>query len=131
MAADALKQKAQEMGISLKVETNGSGGVKNRLTEEDIEQAAAVIVAADKQVEMERFTGKVVIEVPVAEGIRNAQGLLERAVKQDGPVYQGKSGYKEKIEAAKAEKKKKQPAAVCCRRRNYHCDQLHVWHQGV
>jgi PTS system fructose-specific IIC component len=110
MAADALKKKAEELGISLKVETNGSGGVKNRLTKEDIEEAAAVIVAADKQVEMDRFAGKVVIQVPVAEGIRHAQDLLERAVKQEGPVYQARAGYKEKIEAAKAEQNNNQPA---------------------
>ncbi|MCK9909529.1 PTS fructose transporter subunit IIABC, partial [Microbacteriaceae bacterium K1510] len=104
MAADALKKKAEELGIAFKVETNGSGGVKNRLTEEDIAEADAVIVAADKQVDMERFAGKVVIEVPVAEGIRNAAGLLEKAAKQEGPVFSaGKTGYKEKIEAAKAE----------------------------
>ena len=112
MAADALKKKADELGISLKVETNGSGGVKNRLTEEDIAEAAAVIVAADKQVDMERFAGKVVIEVPVAEGIRNAETLLKRAVNRDGYVYSGeaKVGYKEKIDQAKAENKQKQPA---------------------
>ncbi|USG65924.1 fructose-specific PTS transporter subunit EIIC [Brevibacillus ruminantium] len=89
MAADALRKKAEEMGIAIKVETNGSGGVKNRLTAEDIEEAAAVIVAADKQVEMERFAGKIVIEVPVAEGIRQPDVLLERAVKQQGKRYQG------------------------------------------
>ncbi|MFY0544061.1 PTS fructose transporter subunit IIABC [Brevibacillus sp. H7] len=111
MAADALKKKAEELGIALKVETNGSGGVKNKLTPQDIEEAAAVIVAADKQVEMERFTGKVVIEVPVAEGIRNAQGLLERAVKQEGTVYRGgTTSYQEKVREAKAEKNSKQPA---------------------
>ncbi|MDA5109241.1 fructose-specific PTS transporter subunit EIIC [Brevibacillus thermoruber] len=112
MAADALKKKADEMGISLKVETNGSGGVKNRLTAEDIAEAAAVIVAADKQVDMDRFAGKVVIEVPVAEGIRNAEALLKRALNRDGTVYSGEAaaGYQEKIEMAKAENKQKQPA---------------------
>ncbi|MBA4531567.1 PTS fructose transporter subunit IIABC [Brevibacillus halotolerans] len=89
MAADALKKKAEEMGIAIRVETNGSGGAKNKLTSEEIEQADAVIVAADKQVEMDRFKGKVVIEVPVADGIRKAEDLITRAVNQDGPVYQG------------------------------------------
>ncbi|MFD2371651.1 fructose-specific PTS transporter subunit EIIC [Brevibacillus sp. GCM10020057] len=88
MAADALKKKADELGIAIKVETNGSGGVKNKLTAQDIAEATAVIVAADKQVEMERFAGKTVIEVRVAEGIRNPERLLERALKQEGPVYQ-------------------------------------------
>jgi PTS system fructose-specific IIC component len=111
MAADALKKKADELGIALKVETNGSGGVKNKLTPADIEEATAVIVAADKQVEMERFAGKVVIEVPVAEGIRNAEALLQRAVKQDGEVYRGgTTSYQEQIQSAKAENKSKQPA---------------------
>lgn len=89
MAADALKAKAEEMGIPFKVETNGSGGVKNRLTKQDIENATAIIVAADRQVEMERFAGKHVIQVPVAEGIRRPKELLEQAVKQDAPVYRG------------------------------------------
>ncbi|NGQ95901.1 PTS transporter subunit EIIA [Brevibacillus sp. SYP-B805] len=111
MAADALKKKAEEMGIAIKVETNGSGGVKNRLTAEEIAEAAAVIVAADKQVEMERFVGKVVIEVPVAEGIRHAEALLERAVKQDGPVFRGgAASYQEKIQAAKAESNRNRSA---------------------
>lgn len=111
MAADALKKKAAELGISLKVETNGSGGVKNKLTSSDIEEAAAVIVAADRQVEMERFAGKVVIQVPVAEGIRNAEDLLQRAVKQQGSVYRGgASSYQEKIQEGKDAKKSKQPA---------------------
>lgn len=109
MAADSLKKKAAELGINLKVETNGSGGVKNELTSDDIQNATAVIVAADKQVEMERFAGKVVIEVPVVEGIRNAEELLTRAVKQDGPVYKAAS-YQDKINSAKQEKKSKQPA---------------------
>lgn len=92
MAADALKKKANELGIALKVETNGSGGVKNKLTQQDIAEATAVIVAADKQVEMDRFAGKTLIEVRVAEGIRDPEGLLTRALNQDGPVYQAKNG---------------------------------------
>ncbi|MED4581242.1 fructose-specific PTS transporter subunit EIIC [Brevibacillus choshinensis] len=109
MAADALKKKANELGITLKVETNGSGGVKNKLTEQDIADATAVIVAADKQVEMERFAGKIVIEVRVAEGIRNPEGLLERAINQDGPVYQGKnSSRQEQAESGKASNPKRE-----------------------
>ncbi|MEJ8546174.1 fructose-specific PTS transporter subunit EIIC [Brevibacillus borstelensis] len=100
MAADALKKKAGEMGIVIKVETNGSGGVKNKLTPEDIRDAAAVIVAADKQVEMERFAGKVVIEVPVAEGIRQPEALLSRAVDQEGKTYEGSRQKSEAAEAA-------------------------------
>ncbi|MEK4147746.1 fructose-specific PTS transporter subunit EIIC [Robertmurraya sp. FSL W8-0741] len=95
MAADSLKQKAQELGINIKVETNGSGGAKNILTEEEIENATAVIVAADTNVEMNRFNGKHVIEVPVADGIRKPQQLIERAIKQDAPIYKGQGGAKQ------------------------------------
>ncbi|NGP61493.1 fructose-specific PTS transporter subunit EIIC [Paenibacillus thiaminolyticus] len=93
MAADALQQKAKDMGIDIKVETNGSTGVKNGLTADDIVRATAVIVAADKQVEMNRFAGKHVIQVPVADGIRKTGQLIERALKQDAPVYRA-SGEK-------------------------------------
>jgi PTS system fructose-specific IIC component len=89
MAADALKAKAREMNVDIKVETNGSSGVKNELTEKEIEEAVAIIVAADKQVELERFKGKHVIQVPVAQAIRNPQQLIEQALKQDAPIYQG------------------------------------------
>lgn len=88
MAADALKAKAKERGIKIKVETNGSTGVKNQLTAEEISKATAIIVAADKQVEMDRFAGKHVIQVPVAAGIRKTDELLNRAVTQDAPIYQ-------------------------------------------
>jgi fructose PTS system EIIBC or EIIC component len=89
MAADSLKAKAAEMGVTIKVETNGSGGAKNVLTTEEIENAVAVVIAADISVEMERFKGKHVIQAAVAEGIRHPQELIEKALKQDAPVYQG------------------------------------------
>ncbi|HYK73230.1 MAG TPA: fructose-specific PTS transporter subunit EIIC [Pseudoneobacillus sp.] len=89
MAADSLKAKAAELGIDIKVETNGSGGAKNILTNEDIEEAVAVIVAADTRVEMDRFNGKHVIQVPVADGIRRPIELIEKALKQDAPVFSG------------------------------------------
>ncbi|HJV16160.1 MAG TPA: fructose-specific PTS transporter subunit EIIC [Bacillales bacterium] len=89
MAADSLKAKASEMGIEIKVETNGSGGAKNVLTKDEIENAVAVIIAADINVELERFKGKHVIQAAVAEGIRHPQRLIESALKQDGPVYKG------------------------------------------
>lgn len=88
MAADALKAKAAVMGVDIKVETNGSGGAKNVLTSTDIENAEAVIIAADTKVEMERFAGKPLIEVPVADGIRKPKELIEKAVKKDAPLYQ-------------------------------------------
>lgn len=96
MAADSLKAKAAEMGVIIKVETNGSGGAKNVLTAEEIDNAVAVIIAADINVEMERFKGKHVIQAAVAEGIRHPQELIERAVKQDAPVYQGNAEVGEK-----------------------------------
>src|SRR5690625_1011145 len=92
MSADSLKSKADEMGVDIKVETNGSGGAKNILTEKDIERAVAVIVAADTNVAMTRFDGKHVIEVPVAEGIRKPEELINRALKQDGPIYKATTG---------------------------------------
>jgi fructose PTS system EIIBC or EIIC component len=89
MAADALKAKAKEIGVNLKVETNGSGGAKNVLSSEEIENAVAIIVAADTKVEMNRFKGKHVIEVPVAEAIRRPEELLNQAMKQEVPLYKG------------------------------------------
>jgi fructose PTS system EIIBC or EIIC component len=88
MAADSLKAKAAEMGVDIKVETNGSGGAKNVLTASDIENAEAVIIAADTKVDMNRFAGKPVIEVPVAEGIRKPKDLIEKALRKDAPLYQ-------------------------------------------
>ncbi len=88
LAADSLKAKAEEMDVPIKVETNGSTGVKNRLTEEEISRATAIIVAADKQVEMERFTGKRVIQASVTDGIHKAEMLIRKALKQDAPVYE-------------------------------------------
>ncbi|NSL69975.1 PTS fructose transporter subunit IIABC [Bacillus toyonensis] len=103
MAADSLKAKAAELGIAIKVETNGSTGIKNGLTKEEIERATAIIVAADKQVEINRFAGKHVIQVPVADGIRKTEKLLNRAVKQDAPIFKGvkENGKSESIENEK------------------------------
>ncbi|MEO2075416.1 MAG: fructose-specific PTS transporter subunit EIIC [Bacillus sp. (in: firmicutes)] len=89
MAADSLKTKAVEMGVDIKVETNGSGGAKNVLTKEEIDKATAVIIAADINVEMERFKGKHVIQAAVAEGIRRPHQLIDQALKQDAPIYNG------------------------------------------
>jgi fructose PTS system EIIBC or EIIC component len=91
MAADSLKAKAAELGVDIKVETNGSGGAKNILTKSDIDEAVAVIVAADTRVEMDRFKGKHVIQVAVADGIRKPIELIEKALKQDAPIFQGDS----------------------------------------
>ena len=87
MAAENLSQKAAAKGVSIKVETNGSAGVKNRLTKEEIEHATCIIVAADKNVEMTRFNGKKVIITKVADGIHKADELIDKAVKGDAPIY--------------------------------------------
>jgi len=89
MAADKLKEAAKEKGIGIKVETNGSGGVKNTPTKEEIEKADAIIVASDVDVEMDRFKGKPVIQTTVGKGIHESQSLIERAMKKDAPIYQG------------------------------------------
>ncbi|SDM17495.1 PTS fructose transporter subunit IIABC [Sediminibacillus halophilus] len=92
MAADKLKETASEMGVSIKVETNGSGGVKNRLTKEEIEAADAIIVAADTKIETDRFRGKPLIQVPVGKAIHQPEELLNKAIEKDAPIYQGDGG---------------------------------------
>lgn len=87
MAADALIKKALAMGVNIKVETNGSTGVKNELTDEEIKNAKGIIVAADKNVEMDRFAGKHVEIVHVKEGIKNPEKLIKNAVAQNAPIY--------------------------------------------
>lgn len=87
MAAKALQQAGEALNVSIKVETNGQEGVKNQLTQEDIEHCKAIIVAADKKVEIARFEGKKVIQVPVRDGISKAQELVEKANNGDGEIY--------------------------------------------
>lgn len=89
MAEDALKKKAKEMGVDIKVETNGSEGIKNRLTAEDIARADAVIVAADKKVEMNRFDGKELVNRPVSDGIRKPEELIDLALSGNAPTFRG------------------------------------------
>ncbi|MDO4925009.1 MAG: fructose-specific PTS transporter subunit EIIC [Turicibacter sp.] len=92
MAAEALNKKGAEMGISIKVETNGSAGAKNVLTKEEIENCDAIIVAADKKVEMARFNGKKVIQTKVADGIHKSEELITRAINGDAPIYHSAEG---------------------------------------
>ncbi|WP_419893474.1 PTS fructose transporter subunit IIABC [Oceanobacillus kimchii] len=106
MAEDALKKQAKKMNIDIKVETNGSDGAKNKLTSDDIKRANAVIVAASKKVEMERFNGKHVIERPVSDGIKKTEELLTKAINQDAPVYQGSSS------SSKSENEENQSTSV-------------------
>ncbi|WP_122640507.1 PTS fructose transporter subunit IIABC [Romboutsia sp. Marseille-P6047] len=87
MAAESLNKTANQKGISIKVETNGSSGAKNVLTKEEIANATCIIVAADKNVEMARFDGKKVIITKVANGIHKADELIDRAKNGDAPIY--------------------------------------------
>ncbi|MFR6310892.1 fructose-specific PTS transporter subunit EIIC [Anaerofustis stercorihominis] len=89
MAAEVMEKKAKEMGIKFKVETDGSGGVKNKLTKDEIEHAKCIIVAADREVEMARFNGKKVIQTKVANGINKAEELLTDAINEKAPIYEG------------------------------------------
>ncbi len=98
MAAEALENKAKQMGISIKVETDGSGGAKNVLSAEEIKNAKCIIIAADKKVEMARFNGKKVIQAKVADGIHKPGELLERAMSGNAPVYHHEYSSSEKSE---------------------------------
>ncbi|RSJ43997.1 PTS system fructose-specific EIIABC component [Streptococcus gordonii] len=87
MAQEALQKVAAEMGVGIKVETNGASGVGNKLTAEDIKNAKAVIIAADKAVEMDRFDGKPLINRPVADGIRKTEELINLALSGKAEIY--------------------------------------------
>ena len=87
MAAEGLAEAAKAQGISIKVETDGSGGAKNVLTKEDIRDAQCVIIAADTNVEMARFDGKKLIKANVADGIHKADKLINDAVSGGGTIY--------------------------------------------
>lgn len=89
MAAEALEKKAKEMGVSIKVETQGSVGVKNELTQEDIEHAKGVIIAADKNISLNRFNGLPLYSCPVARGIDEPETLIQIILDEQAPVYKG------------------------------------------
>ncbi|MGN0612032.1 MAG: fructose-specific PTS transporter subunit EIIC [Ruminiclostridium sp.] len=92
MAAEALEKAGKKLGITIKVETNGSGGAKNVLTAEEIANCDGIIVAADKSVEMARFDGKKLIATKVSDGIKIPEELIERIEKGDAPVYHSEGG---------------------------------------
>nr|MCR4999434.1 fructose-specific PTS transporter subunit EIIC [Lachnospiraceae bacterium] len=98
MAAEGLEKAAQKLGVKIKVETRGSGGAKNMLTEEDIKNATAIIVAADTKVPVDRFDGKKVLQVKVADGINKAEDLIKKAQAGDAPVFRA-IGAEEKAES--------------------------------
>lgn len=94
MAAEAIEKKAKELGYQVKVETRGSGGAKNVLTDDEIAKAVGVIVACDTNVPTDRFDGKKVIECQVSDGINKAEELIKRIASGDAPVFKA-SGKKE------------------------------------
>lgn len=94
MAAEAIEKKAKELGYQVKVETRGSGGAKNVLTDDEIAKAAGVIVACDTNVPTDRFDGKKVIECQVSDGINKTEELVKRIAAGDAPVFKA-SGKKE------------------------------------
>ena len=89
MAEEALKEAAEKLGAEMKVETNGAVGVENELTAEDIAECDGIIVACDKNVDMDRFNGKPVIEVPVADGISKAEELVQKMLNGNVAVRGG------------------------------------------
>ncbi|QZT30432.1 fructose-specific PTS transporter subunit EIIC [Streptococcus suis] len=92
MAEEALKKQAAEMGVDIKVETNGASGVGNKLTAEDIKKAAGVIIAADKAVDMPRFNGKPLVSRPVAAGIKQSEELINLILDGKASVYTASEG---------------------------------------
>ena len=106
MAAEGLEKAAKKLGCSVKIETRGSGGAKNVLTEQEIASADCIIVAADAKVPMERFAGKKVIECQVSDGINKAEELIKRAMEGDAPVYEAHSSDGSGGSAASANKGK-------------------------
>ena len=100
MAAEALDQQAKKMGITIKVETNGSGGAKNVLTADEIKDCDGIIVAADKNVEMARFNGKPVYITKVANGINKPEELINKVINGEAPIYQHAGGSGAAAEAS-------------------------------
>ncbi|HFI0155915.1 TPA: fructose-specific PTS transporter subunit EIIC [Streptococcus suis] len=92
MAEEALKKQAAEMGVDIKVETNGASGVGNKLTAEDIKNASGVIIAADKAVDMPRFNGKPLVSRPVAAGIKQAEELINIILDGKASTYTAAEG---------------------------------------
>ena len=102
MAAEALEKAGEKLGISIKVETNGSGGTKNTLTDEEIAACDGIIIAADKSVAMARFNGKKVIRTKVSDGIKIPDELINRIVSGDAPVYHHEGGNDSVSSSAKS-----------------------------
>ncbi|HIY93664.1 PTS fructose transporter subunit IIABC [Companilactobacillus sp. HBUAS56275] len=104
MAEAALKEQAEKMGVDIKVETNGSEGVKHLLTADEIKRADGVIIAADKKVDMPRFDGKHLVNRPVSDGINKAEELINLAVEQKAPVFHAEGGAAQETEDTEEKK---------------------------
>ena len=105
MAAEALKKAADEMGINIKVETNGADGRKNVLTDEDIKKATGVILAINRNIEVDRFDGKPLIQVEAKEGINNAKALIQQVLDGKAPIFHASGSSTASSESASSEKK--------------------------
>ena len=92
MAAEGLEKQAKKMGVKIKVETQGSGGAKNVLTAEDIAGAKGVIIAADKNVNLDRFDGKPLYSCPVSQGFNDPEKLINIILNGEAPVHHGGAG---------------------------------------
>lgn len=101
MAEDALKEMAKKLDVNIRVETNGSDGAKNVLTKDEIEKAKGVIVAADKNVEMDRFDGKLLVKTPVSDAIRTPDKLINRVINGEGNIFKSEGGSKEEFKEEK------------------------------
>lgn len=104
MAEAALKEHAEKLGIDIKVETNGSEGVKHKLTAADIDRADGVIIAADKKVDMPRFDGKHLVNRPVTDGINKSDELINLAVEQKAPIFHSQGGASSEEEESSEKK---------------------------
>lgn len=98
MAAEALNKAAEKMGVTIKVETNGSGGVKNALTAKEIDECDGIIIAADKSVETARFDGKPVYSTKVADGIHKPEELINKILNKEAPVFRSDKKVDDKKE---------------------------------
>ncbi|WP_434246300.1 fructose-specific PTS transporter subunit EIIC [Borreliella burgdorferi] len=105
MAAESLKKAALKLNINIKVETNGSSGTENPITEEEIKKAKGVIIASGKTIDKERFSGKPLIEVGVKDGIHKAKELIQTILKNEAPIYK-KSNTNKTTETLQKQNKK-------------------------
>ena len=117
MAAEALEKAGEKMGYPLKAETNGSGGAKNVLTAKEIEECDGIIIAADKNVEMARFSGKPVVKTSVSNGINKPEELIQRIVDGKASVYNADGEQANNSSDDDLEKESIAYASVRCRRR--------------